>query len=242
MADYAILQEIDKCMKCRGCQVACQRIQNLGAVSGNAATVQFDDPMVVKTQRSNDAPPYVRYSCWHCINPPCVSTCPLGAMKKDNATGAIYVDQGVCNPNNCQRQCVSACWQGGYPKVGVAENGYHAYKCHMCYNRASGPACVETCPAKALKYDTLAAIQAYITANYGAGSVVQGTGHIFWASNNGTFDPPKTDPFIEDHISPMTGKVLKGPFAAMLSVPALLFGGLYALHRRREALAESKES
>lgn len=246
MADMAILQEIDKCMKCRGCQVACQRVQGLTTTVGKAEKIEADEPMVVKAQASNDSPPFVRYSCWHCSNPPCVPACPLGAMKVDPATSGVYVDKTKCNPASCAQQCVRDCRKGGYPKVGTNAPGTYAYKCNLCYDQANGPACVNTCPGKALTYGTVDSIQSTLTTNYsGTGDVWVGEGHMFWARKSpgagaiATFDPPTTDPYIEDHISPMFGKVLKSPVGSALAVPALLFGGLFALFKRREALSEA---
>lgn len=262
MADMAILQEIDKCMKCRGCQVACQRVQGLTTIDGNADTVQHDDPMVVKNQGTNDSPPYVRYSCWHCYNPPCVTACGKGAMKVSD-TGAVYVDKTLCVPDNspqCSQKCVRDCRKGGYPKVGTNAAGLHAYKCDLCHARTTDttlpvaqriPACVETCPAKALSYDTVANIQAKCNLatvdGYGqTGDVWLGEGHMYWASKNkagvwATFNPPTTDPYIEDHISPMFDKVLKSPVGPALAVPAVFLGGLYAIIKRRMKLAEAEE-
>lgn len=244
MADYAILQEVDKCTKCRGCQVACQKVQNLTTIVGNGDKVQADDPVVVKNQRPNDSPPFVRYSCWHCVGAPCIPACPLGAMVLDSNTGAVYVNKTTCNPNACSRQCVSQCRRGGYPKVGTdAVEGFHAYKCNMCYSRINAgkdPACVETCPNKALKFDTKANILAYISTEFPIYSV--GDGHVFWGSKKAPgFDPPTTDPFIEDHISPMFSRVLSNPAGKLLVIPAAVFGGLYALYRRKVELATEVE-
>ncbi len=249
MAEMAILQEIDKCMKCRGCQVACQRVQGLTLPVGKAEKVEADDPMVVKCQSANDAPPYVRYSCWHCSNPPCVPACPLGAMKVDAATGGVYVDKTKCVPASCKQQCATNCRKGGYPKIGTNTPGTFAYKCNLCYDQPGGPACVSTCPAKALTYDTLANIRAKVAADFsGIGDVWIGEGHMFWARKSpgggvvATFTPPTTDPYIEDHISPMFDKVLRSPAAAGLAAPVLLLGGLFALYQRKIKLAESDET
>lgn len=239
MADMAILQEIDKCYKCRACTVACQRVQGLTQAVGGAEKVESDDPVVIKAQRSVDNPPFVRYSCWHCVNPPCVPACPLGAMKVDSATGAVYVDNSLCDPTSCSRQCVTNCRRGGYPKVGTNAPGYHAYKCNLCYNRPGGPECVKTCPAKALKYDTLSNIESYIAVNYPTYKI--GDGHVFWASK-ANFDPPTTDPFIEDHISPMFSRLLTSPAGKLLALPGVIFGALYALYRRRTELASAKKA
>ncbi len=260
MAEMAILQELDKCMKCRGCQVACERSQGLTTVVGDAAKIAADDPMVVKAQGKNDNEPYVRYSCWHCSNPPCATACPLGAMKIDSDTKAVYVDKALCRPANCAQQCVKNCRKGGYPKVGANAPGTFAYKCDMCKGRLQPgkdgtlqPACVNTCPGKALSYDTLTNINAKVRLNaasgYGQpGDVWIGEGHMFWGRKSpgggalGTFNPPTTDPYIEDHISPMFNKVLKSPVGPALAVPALLLGGLFAFFKRRETLSEVEEA
>lgn len=255
MAEMAILQEMDKCMKCRGCQVACERSQNLQTTVGNADKIQADDPMVVKAQGKNDCPPYVRYSCWHCVNPPCASACPKGAMLVNPDTKAVYVDQTKCVPTACAQECVKNCRKGGYPKVGTNTPGTFAYKCDMCNGRLVNgkPACVATCPGGALSYRTLASITTpitgYLATNYsGTGDVWIGEGHMFWARKSpgggavASFDPPTTDPYIEDHISPMFNKVLKSPVGAALAVPALLLGGLLAFFKRRETLSEINET
>ncbi len=237
---YAIVQEIDKCMKCRGCQVACQRAQGLGTVSGNAQTVQFDDPTVIKPQKANDGPPFVRYSCWHCNGAPCAFACPLAAIKTAT-TGAVYVDRAICNPTDPKcvsagRPCANKCHRGGYPKVGTADPGLKAYKCDMCNGRTGGPACAETCPAKALTYGTMTQVNAKM-AGY---KYKVGDGHMFWVSNK-PFNPPTTDPYIEDHISPMLGRLMNAPVSKALVLPTLMFGGLYALYRRRLELAGEPE-
>jgi hypothetical protein len=178
-------------------------------------------------------------------------------MKVDAATGAVYVDKALCAPANplCTQQCVKNCRKGGYPKVATSNPGpgLYAYKCNLCYDQANGPACVNTCPGKALSYDTVTNIKAKLNATglngySNTGDVWVGEGHMFWARKSpgsgalGTFNPPTTDPYIEDHISPMFNKVLKSPVGAALAVPALLLGGLFAFFKRRETLSEVNEA
>lgn len=249
MAGYAILQEVDKCMRCRGCQVACQRVQGLTGLTtneGNANTVQADDPMVVKAQKGNDSPPYIRYSCWHCNAAPCITACIRNAVKRDAVTGAVYVDHALCDPTSgCGQKCATKCHRGGYPKIGTTEHavGPKAYKCDMCSTRATAvsmtnpPECVATCPGKALKFDTLTNIKA--SAGYASAAYKAGDGRMFWASSK-PFTPPTTDPYIEDHITPMFGRFVKAPVAKALVLPTLLFGGLFALYNRRFVLAEEQ--
>jgi formate dehydrogenase iron-sulfur subunit len=88
----------------------------------------------------------------HCLEPTCVSVCPVGALTKSELGPILYsADRCI----GC-RYCIMACpfdipkyeWYSGLsPVVG---------KCQFCTrNRlAKGqlPACVETCPTGALKF------------------------------------------------------------------------------------------
>jgi Fe-S-cluster-containing dehydrogenase component len=157
-------------------------------------------------------------------------------MAIDAATGAVYVDKNQCDPNNtlCMRQCRTYCRRGGYPKIReqnecATDESPLAFKCNLCYNRPEGPACVATCPAGALTYGDRDTVLANAKLKY---SNIVGDGHVYWASKK-PFTAPASDPFIEDHISPMLGKVSNGTTGKILAIPTVLFGGLYALYRRR---------
>ncbi len=182
----AILQEVDKCIRCNGCYIGCKRTWKMlaqDAPNKGVHRVASYQRVVIKSQKKLDMGPFVRYSCWHCENPPCAGRCPQKAIKKE-ANGAVSVDFTKCTPdaNGCVRQCVRDCQRGGFPKVGVGnEDGDNAaFKCTMCNGRAGvggdlptrataaeyaavpekehEPTCVYTCPAKAMTYDTRANI------------------------------------------------------------------------------------
>jgi Fe-S-cluster-containing dehydrogenase component len=159
------------------------------------------------------------------------------------AEGAVVIDQDLCKPyiGDCFGQCQIYCPRGGYPKIGSATDDflsitldYKAWKCHLCYphikaGTISQPECVNACTAAALSFGDKATIeaQAQTFANY------CGDGSVYWASNEHAFLPPKADPLVEDHISPMIGRILESPAGKLAVVPALLVGGLYALYQRR---------
>jgi Fe-S-cluster-containing dehydrogenase component len=281
----AILQDVDKCMRCNGCVTACKREWNLKLPTTMAdpllgkATVKPRQRLAIKSVRRGDMGPFTRFSCWHCPDPPCASACPFGAIKEE-ASGAINVDNSLCKPALCNsgsglKPCQKSCQQGGYPKVGVAyETGTYAglqkmNKCTLCAGRAGSdaqvgtdalptrarknssgqyvseisglvvdelahePACVSTCPAKAMKWDTKENIQSYLDnpANGYGGNWV-GNGAIKWASKQSSpVISPKADPFIEDHITPMVGSMVSG--SGKLAIPALLLGGFAVVSMRR---------
>jgi len=85
---------------------------------------------------------YLPRICEHCINPPCVSSCPSGAMYKREEDGIVLVDQNACR---AWRFCVSSC---PYKKVYFNWQTNKAEKCTLCFPRieAGMPTiCSETC-------------------------------------------------------------------------------------------------
>jgi Fe-S-cluster-containing dehydrogenase component len=297
MTVMAIVQDVDKCVRCNGCVITCKRTYQLKGdptVQVPHQKVAPNQRMVIKPQRRLDVGPFVRFSCWHCTNPPCTSRCPWGAIKKD-ATGAVYIDKDKCTPDvtygptgaKCKGVCQIDCVQGGYIRIGVGSDEFtvnKAQKCTMCYLRAgvggdlptkaerSGtspdytyyspfyptravaelahqPACVFTCPARAMYYDTRANWIEFLTAGMAlpsgnADRIVSyaGDGNMFWFSRKGFVSPPKADPFLEDHVSPMVGNLLNGPFARAALVPTLVAGGLLALSARRAKIEAEQMS
>lgn len=251
-----IFQDVDKCMRCNGCVIACKRTWQMKAVTKGVHKVAYDQRMAIKSQKRVDMGPFIRFSCWHCEQPPCAGPCPFKAISK-KANGAVEVDHTKCNPLSplCTRQCITACLRGGYPKVGVGSDKYATpkmYKCTLCAGRAGAdgdlptrataaeiaanaerahePACVYSCPAKALRWDTRENIEAYAAAN---GYRLIGDGAIRWATKKFLIAGPKADPLIEDHISPMVSSALSGPFAKAALVPTLVLGGLLAISARK---------
>jgi Fe-S-cluster-containing dehydrogenase component len=93
--------------------------------------------VVIKSQKRVDMGPFVRFSCWHCENPPCAPNCPFQAIKKDFVTGAVWIDPNLCNPADplCSHQCKSDCQRGGVPMIGAGSDlfpGEKSWKCTMC--------------------------------------------------------------------------------------------------------------
>ncbi|WP_040948833.1 nitrate reductase subunit beta, partial [Gorillibacterium massiliense] len=85
---------------------------------------------------------YLPRICEHCINPPCVSSCPSGAMYKRDEDGIVLVDQNACRS---WRFCVSSC---PYKKVYFNWQTNKAEKCTLCFPRIEQglpTICSETC-------------------------------------------------------------------------------------------------
>lgn len=266
----AILHDVDKCIRCNGCVIACKREWNLRAETIGSMTVAYDQRLAIKSQKRVDMGPFVRFTCWHCPDPPCAKACPLGAMKKE-ATGAVSVDRTKCDPTKCvnrfgQYPCAVNCQRGGFPKIGkpyLGSEDLKMNKCTLCHGRAGEdaavgadalptlataaeiaavpekahqPMCTYTCPAKAMMWDTQANIIQYCNDHFMLADGTRnwiGNGSMFWGSKSVMLAPPKADPFVEDHISPMTESLLTGSLAKAAIVPTLVVGGLMALSARR---------
>jgi nitrate reductase / nitrite oxidoreductase, beta subunit len=85
---------------------------------------------------------YLPRICEHCINAPCVSACPSGAMYKRDEDGIVLVDQNACRG---WRFCVSSC---PYKKVYFNWQTHKAEKCTLCFPRIEAglpTICSETC-------------------------------------------------------------------------------------------------
>lgn len=152
-----ILHEVDKCVRCNGCVIACKREWDLKNPSSMAditpqrMVVSPRQRLAIKSQRRVDMGPFVRFTCWHCPDPPCAGACPLGAIAKQE-NGAVSVDNNKCQPNVCYPSkpagapypCEVACQRGGYPKVGVAYESRPGIvkmnKCTLCNGRAGSDA------------------------------------------------------------------------------------------------------
>jgi Fe-S-cluster-containing dehydrogenase component len=109
------------------------------------------------------------------------------------------------------------------------------------------PACVFTCPAKAMYYDTRQNVIDFLNDGKALDASdpehiksTHGEGSVFWFSRKYMLIAPKADPFMEDHISPMVSSLFSGPFAKAALVPTLVAGGLLALAARRAKIEEEE--
>ena len=93
----------------------------------------------------------ISLSCMHCGRPACMTVCPASAISKRTEDGIVVVDRDKCI--GCHA-CAGAC-PFGAPQYG--EDGT-MQKCNYCLDRVlegQVPACVESCPTRALRAGTM---------------------------------------------------------------------------------------
>lgn len=144
----AILTDITKCIGCLKCVSACKEVHNLGM--DVPRVWDKNDGLSAENWTSIIQKPdnhYVRKQCRHCLEPACVSVCPVGALHRTEI-GAVVYDSAKCM--GC-RYCMMAC-PFGIPRYDWDKTVPHVEKCILCYDRikkGQQPACAEACPTGA---------------------------------------------------------------------------------------------
>lgn len=170
------------CIGCKACMAACKTENGMppepNPILEDTSDAYWDAPLdisgktlnVIKAYRDDAATrkdevaegfAFTKYSCYHCVDPSCVSACPVSAMTKDPHTGIVSYSVEACI--GC-RYCVAACPFGvprftfdlAFPKIS---------KCQLCEHRlaeGSYAACAEVCPTGATLFGHVADLKAEI--------------------------------------------------------------------------------
>src|SRR3954470_9890549 len=157
---YAFEVDLDSCTGCKACVAGCHSLNGLDA----------DGPELWRTVGllhggTSEAPVQqtVTTSCHHCVDPGCLSGCPVQAYEKDPVTGIVrHLDDQCIGCQYCTLMCPYDAPKYN-PERGIVR------KCDMCSDRLTSqeaPACVQACPNGAIAIrivDQVAALQASTT-------------------------------------------------------------------------------
>ena len=111
----------------RGCGT---RPKDLSGKTLNVIKVYRDGDMEQKDRETNGFA-FIKRQCLHCVDPSCVSCCPVSAMIKDPVTGIVSHDTDRCI--GC-RYCVFAC-PFQVPKYEYDDPFGQIQKCQLCQHR-----------------------------------------------------------------------------------------------------------
>lgn len=160
MAEKVRLNDLTRCIACRGCQVACKQWNELKAKQTinqgtyqNPPGLQFNTYIIIRYQEMPDGNGGVKWlfrseSCMHCSHAACVMACPTGALYH-TSLGTVGVNREICI--GC-KNCIPAC-PFDVPRYEHATD--KIYKCDMCEARIMNnlwPACAKVCPTGALTW------------------------------------------------------------------------------------------
>lgn len=116
MPTWAMVIDLDKCVACQGCSIACRMENNTPVVSPAEAAIGrsmlWNDVFPLRAEEdvaiANAQAKYLTRPCMHCADPPCVKVCPVEATYLD--------EEGIVRQNykrciGC-RFCTVACPYG----------------------------------------------------------------------------------------------------------------------------------
>ena len=159
-----MLYDSTLCIGCKACMSACKDANNMPVESAADKPI-WDTPLetsgdtlnVIKLYKNGsgehkdqlqDGYAFMKRHCLHCVDPSCVSVCPVSAMTKDPVTGIVEHHEDRCI--GC-RYCVYSC-PFGIPKYEYDDAFGQIQKCEFCSHlQAKGeiPACCDVCPTGA---------------------------------------------------------------------------------------------
>jgi formate dehydrogenase iron-sulfur subunit len=167
-----VLYDGTRCIGCRGCSVACkswnrkpddpeEKVSVEGGIEGKAV-LSYKTYTFMRYREVGEGDDlkwaFCKIQCMHCEHPACESACIVGALKKNEETGAVTYDRGACI--GC-RYCMVAC-PFGIPTYEWDRPSPWIKKCTFCSDRQEGndtepagtlhPACVTACPTGALEF------------------------------------------------------------------------------------------
>lgn len=155
-----LLYDATICIGCRACMPACQNENGLTPDTGSTGGL-YNQPDALNSNTKNLIKLYtaqdghersfIKQQCMHCVDPACVSGCPMQALHKE-PHGVVGWKSSLCI--GC-RYCQIACpfnipkfeWNKVNPKI---------VKCELCRHTvgtsAAQPACTRVCPTHAVIY------------------------------------------------------------------------------------------
>ena len=144
--DKVIVVNIEKCLGCKSCELACALVHSRSKVLEEAIAESPRPQRRVTVEAAGEFA--VPLQCRHCDDAPCIAVCPTAAIHRQETDGPVLIEQDRCI--GC-KYCLVVCPFG---VIEVSSDGKAMVKCDLCIERAKAgqePACVEACPTKALK-------------------------------------------------------------------------------------------
>ncbi|MHA1917100.1 MAG: 4Fe-4S dicluster domain-containing protein [Candidatus Ranarchaeia archaeon] len=123
----------DRCVGCESCTIACSFYHHK---EFNRVKSRININIFWKEGK------FVPTTCNQCEKAPCITVCPVNALKR-NDKGVVILNQDLCI--GC-KMCVAACPFGA---MNLVPNSSFPIKCDLC---DGDPACVKICGVNAIEF------------------------------------------------------------------------------------------
>ena len=143
-----ILHDPSKCSGCMLCTIICS-LKHFHKVSLELSAIRIKR-LEEDWIRGDSEELFRAVICDQCaeVDPtPCISACPIGALKRDPRTGVVKIDSTACT--SC-RACELSC---GKRALFYGKEELSMIKCDLC---DGDPSCVKVCPDGALSLEEVA--------------------------------------------------------------------------------------
>ncbi len=141
-----ILVRHTRCVGCKTCELACS-IAHTEAGDLFGSILAAERPVRrISVETNANGSLRMPLQCRQCGEPMCVSACMTGALKTDKKSGIVYY-----RPDRCVAcfMCVMMCPYGAIKEEKAKGK---IVKCDRCASLGREPACVSSCPTKAMAF------------------------------------------------------------------------------------------
>jgi carbon-monoxide dehydrogenase iron sulfur subunit len=142
--------QIDKCLSCHSCEIACAVAQSkskelITAISEDPLPLQLIKVEYIDEKGKVNARRSIAIQCRQCEDPVCYQACIAGGIYKDKKSGKI-----ISEPEKCVGcwSCIMVCPFG---VIIQNDKDHMALRCDLCPDEEIPP-CVTACPTHALVY------------------------------------------------------------------------------------------
>jgi len=248
-----VLYDSTRCAGCQQCELTCAESHGFPAPegipeAGKIRKTSETQRTVINAFTTANGEIYTKTQCMHCNEPACAAACLTKAMYKTKEGPVIWRAEKCMGCRYCMVSCPF-----DIPKFEYHSANPRIQKCDMCYDRqleGKIPACVETCPAEALKFGTRREMLAearkrihenpevYVDSVYGE-TVAGGTGFMYLGPV--PFDQMGLRTDLQNSSYPALSKgFLYSVPAVFVLLPSLLLGIHEATKSNQQKTAENE--